>query len=48
MEPIRLFFYKWPRNFAVSLAVEACVAQPIARIVMMKIHQMKDKGISKS
>ena len=27
-EPIRLFFYKWPRNFALSFAVELLVAQP--------------------
>lgn len=42
MEPIRMFFYKWPRNFAISFAVEACVAQPIARMVMLKMHQIKD------
>lgn len=43
MEPIYLFFHKWPRNFAVSFAVEACVAQPIARWVMLKLHQMQEK-----
>ena len=42
MEPIRMFFYKWPRNFAISFAVELCIAQPIARVVMLKIHQIKD------
>ncbi len=42
MEPIRLFFYKWPRNFAISFFVEACIAQPIARFVMLKKHQNKD------
>ncbi len=42
MEPIRLFFYKWPRNFAISFFVEACIAQPIARFVMLKLHQYKD------
>jgi len=46
MEPIRTFFYKWPRNFAVSFAVEACVAQPIARMVMKKIHEIKDNRIT--
>ncbi len=46
MEPIRLFFYKWPRNFAISFAVEACVAQPIARAVMNKLHQIKDSKIT--
>ncbi len=39
MEPIKMFFYKWPRNFAISFFVEACIAQPIARFVMVKIHQ---------
>lgn len=38
MEPIRFFFYKWPRNFAISLFVESCIAQPIARFVMVKFH----------
>ncbi|AWK52182.1 hypothetical protein DIC82_14765 [Clostridium beijerinckii] len=42
MEPIRMFFYKWPRNFAISFAIESLIAQPIARAVMFKIHQLKD------
>lgn len=42
MEPIRLFFYKWPRNFAISFAVELLVAQPIARTVMVYLHKKKD------
>jgi hypothetical protein len=42
MEPIRMFFYKWPRNFAISFAIESCIAQPIARAVMLKMHQIKD------
>ena len=42
MEPIRMFFYKWPRNFAISFAVESLIAQPIARLVMLKMHQIKD------
>jgi hypothetical protein len=42
MEPIRLFFYKWPRNFAISLGVEMLIAQPIARFVMFKYHQYAD------
>jgi hypothetical protein len=42
LEPIRLFFFKWPRNFAISLAVEALVAQPIARAAMNKLHKAKD------
>ena len=43
MDPIHMFFYKWPRNFAISFAVELLVAQPIARLVMVKIHQVKDQ-----
>jgi hypothetical protein len=42
IEPIRLFFHKWPRNFAISFAVEALFAQPIARFVMLKFHQARD------
>ena len=42
MEPITMFFYKWPRNFAVSLGVETCIAQPIARFVMRKYHEKAD------
>lgn len=38
LDPIRMFFYKWPRNFSISLFVEACIAQPIARFVMLKLH----------
>lgn len=43
MEPIRMFFYKWPRNIVISFAVEAFIAQPIARTVILKLHQIKDK-----
>ncbi|WP_321377287.1 hypothetical protein [Trichococcus shcherbakoviae] len=42
IEPIRTFFYKWPRNFAISFAIEVLVAQPIARTVLFKLHQIKD------
>ena len=42
MEPIRMFFFKWPRNFAISFAVESIIAQPIARMVMLKLHLIKD------
>ena len=44
IEPIRMFFYKWPRNFAISFAVELFIAQPIARAVMLKIHQIKSSS----
>lgn len=43
MSPITQFFYKWPRNFSISFAVEACIAQPIARLVMLKMHQAGDR-----
>ena len=42
LEPIRLFFFKWPRNFALSFAVEALVAQPVARAVMALLHRRLD------
>lgn len=41
-DPIIGFFYKWPRNFAISLGVELLIAQPAARFVMMKYHQRID------
>ncbi len=44
MEPIYLFFYKWPRNFAISFAVELCIAQPIARVVIYRLHLAMDKN----
>ena len=43
LEPIRMFFYKWPRNFAISFAVELLVAQPAARFVMRKLHERRDR-----
>jgi len=42
LEPIKMFFYKWPRNFAISLGVELLIAQPIARFVMIKLHNRQD------
>ncbi|WP_296880164.1 hypothetical protein [Thomasclavelia sp.] len=38
LEPIQMFFYKWPRNFAISLFVEMCLAQPIARFTMLRLY----------
>lgn len=38
IEPFRTFFYKWPKNFSISFFVEALIAQPIARFVMLKLH----------
>lgn len=46
MEPIRLFFYKWPRNFAISFAVEGLFAQPIARAVLYRLHLSADSANS--
>ncbi|EDN8189329.1 hypothetical protein GSY37_15095 [Listeria monocytogenes] len=43
--PIEQFFYKWPRNFAVSFLVEVGIAQPIARFVLLKKHMQEDKKI---
>lgn len=42
-EPIRMFFFKWPRNFAISLFVEMCIAQPIARLVIYRLHLRLDR-----
>lgn len=42
-EAFNTFFYKWPRNFAIVFAVETFIAQPIARIVMKKLHEINDK-----
>ncbi len=43
-EPIRMFFYKWPRNFAISLFVEMRIAQPIARLVIYRLHLCSDSN----
>jgi hypothetical protein len=45
IEPVRLFFHKWPRNFAISFAIEALFAQPVARFVMLKLHEAKDAKV---
>ncbi|HCD08329.1 MAG TPA: hypothetical protein DEQ50_08755 [Lactobacillus sp.] len=42
LEPIKMFFYKWPRNFAISLFVEMCIAQPIARFALLQLHTRLD------
>lgn len=38
------FNYKWPRNMSIFFIVEALIAQPIARIVVLKIHQISDNS----
>lgn len=45
MHPIENFIYNWPRNFAVALAVELFIAQPIARCVMTKLHKSIDSKV---
>jgi uncharacterized protein YacL len=45
MKPIKMFFHKWPRNAAISFAVEVLIAQPIARLVMSKMHKIKDSTV---
>ncbi|MCI1268972.1 MAG: hypothetical protein LKG21_03625 [Ruminococcus sp.] len=40
--PVTHFFFKWPRNFAVSFGVELLIAQPIARKVLFIIHSSHD------
>ncbi|MDQ0428643.1 hypothetical protein QOZ98_001469 [Planomicrobium stackebrandtii] len=33
----------WPRNFAIVLIAESLVIQPIARFVMVKLHEAQDR-----
>ncbi len=33
----------WPRNFAISLAIELLIAHPVARLILYKLHISKDK-----
>ncbi|MFC6169988.1 hypothetical protein [Loigolactobacillus jiayinensis] len=40
--PLRNFFYRWPRNFALAFAVELLIAQPIARWVMRLLHRHQE------
>lgn len=40
------FFANWPRNFAIAFAVEALIAQPIAREIMARLHAKQDKVIA--
>ena len=48
LEPIRMFFYKWPRNFTVAFGVELLIAQPIARVVMLKLHSKQDEKLEEN
>lgn len=40
--PFQNFFINWPRNFAISFAIEALLAQPIARQVLYMLHKRQD------
>jgi hypothetical protein len=41
LAPIQHFFLNWPRNFAIAFTVEVLIAQPIARLIISKIHLKK-------
>jgi len=43
-DPLAGFLDLWPRNFMIALAVEAVIAQPIARLVMRRYHRRVDGG----
>ncbi|MBB1128216.1 hypothetical protein [Limosilactobacillus balticus] len=36
--PLHTYFNNWPRNFAIAFVVEAVIAQPIARQVLLYHH----------
>lgn len=40
------YIHVWPRNFAISFAVESLIAQPVAHFVMHHYHLRKDSIIS--
>ncbi|MGI2329061.1 DUF2798 domain-containing protein [Planococcus sp. YIM B11945] len=37
------WLHYWPRNFMIVLIAESLVIQPIARFVMVKLHESQDK-----
>lgn len=41
IEPIKTFFYTWPRNFTIAFFIELLVAQPLARLAMALIHKQR-------
>lgn len=45
-DPLRHFFYKWPRNFTISLIVEAFIAQPFARAILFTLHRYQDAKVA--
>lgn len=38
LDPIREFFYHWPKNFFIAFWIEILLAQPIARFVLKTLH----------
>jgi len=42
MDPVVHFFENWPRSFMIAFAVEAILAQPVARLVMRGHHRRVD------
>jgi hypothetical protein len=46
VDPLKSFYYKWPRNFAIALAIESLFAQPIARLMMLALHKKIDKKVA--
>lgn len=40
---IEQFFYKWPRNFTIAFLVEVLIAQPFARMILLKKHLVEEK-----
>lgn len=42
------YFHVWPRNFSIALGVELLIAQPIARFVLLKLHQRIDRTTVKA
>ena len=45
MAPIEQFFYKWPRNFAVSFAVELCTRAAYRTIGDAKAASLSDNRV---
>lgn len=43
LEPFQNFFHSWFRNFGVAFWIELIFAQPIARLVMKKLHAKQER-----
>lgn len=46
--PFQTFPNNWPRNFAIAFFVEAIIAQPIARFIILKMHRHIDAKNTKA